>query len=97
MNEIRLFRLTSGEEILVTLLTENEHRTIVKDPVLLIPNKNQIGFMPYLSYCKIETLEIKEDHIMFNLIPTDDLKKQYEAMVHGPDKIKTPEILKILT
>jgi hypothetical protein len=79
------------------MLKENQARTSVRNPVLLIPNKNQIGFMPYLSYCEIETLEIKEEHIMFNLVPTDDLKKQYKDMVHGPDKIKTPEKLKILT
>jgi hypothetical protein len=79
------------------MLKENQARTTVRNPVLLIPNKNQIGFMPYLSYCEIETLEIKEDHIMFNLIPTDDLKRQYKDMIYGLDKIKTPEKLKILT
>ena len=99
MNEIRLIRLTSGEEILVTMLKENELRTTVKNPVLLIPNKTQIGFMPYLSYCEIETLEIKEDHIMFNLVPTNELKENYKNMVYGPDKnkIQTPKSLKILT
>ena len=99
MEEIKLLRLTSGEEILVTMLNENELRTTVKNPVLLIPNKSQIGFMPYLSYCEIEILEIKEDHIMFNLVPTDELKENYKRMVHGPDKkkIQTPKPLKILT
>jgi hypothetical protein len=55
--------------------------------------------MPYLSYCEIETLEIKEDHIMFNLVPTNELKENYKNMVHGPDKnkIQKPKPLKILT
>ena len=99
MEEIRLLRLTSGEEILVTMLNENELRTTVKDPVLLIPDRDKIGFMPYMSYCEIETMEIKEDHIMFNLIPTDELKENYKRMVHGPDKnkIQKPKPLKILT
>ena len=99
MEEIRLLRLTSGEEILVTMLTEKEHRTTVKNPVLLIPNKTQIGFMPYLSYCEIDELMIKEEHIMFNLVPTNELKENYKRMVHGPDKnkIQTPKPLKILT
>ena len=99
MNEIRLLRLTSGEEILVTMLNENELRTTVKDPVLLIPNKTQIGFMPYLSYCEIDELMIKEEHIMFNLVPTNELKENYKRMVHGPDKnkIQKPKPLKILT
>ena len=99
MNQIKLIRLTSGEEILCTILQENEVRKFVKDPVLLIPNEGQIGFMPYLSYCEIDKLMIKEEHIMFNLVPTDELKENYKNMVHGPDKnkIQKPKTLKILT
>ena len=99
MNEIRLIRLTSGEEILVTVFKETETICIVKDPILLIPNKDKIGFMPYLSYCEIDKLMIKEEHIMFNVRPSDELKENYKNMIHGPDKnkIQTPKPLKILT
>ena len=96
MNEIRLLRLTSGEEILVTMLNENELRTTVKDPVLLIPDRDKIGFISYMSYADIDIdgLKIKEEHIVFNLKPTDELIKQYKNMINGPNKIQT---LKILT
>ena len=99
MEEIRLIRLTSGEEILATMLKENQVRTFVKNPILLIPNRDKIGFMPYMSYAEIEELIIKEEHIMFNLVPTDELKENYKNMVHGPDKnkIQKPKTLKILT
>ena len=95
MNEkIRLIRLTSGEEILVTILKENEIRKFVKNPILLIPNREQIGFMPYMSYCEIDELMIKEEHIMFNVKPSDELTEQYKNMIDGPNPIQT---LKILT
>ena len=99
MEEIRLIRLTSGEEILVTVFKETETLCIVKDPILLIPNKDKIGFMPYLSYCEMDHMIIKDEHIMFNLVPTDELKENYKNMVHGPDKnkIQKPKTLKILT
>ena len=96
MNEIRLIRLTSGEEILVTILKENELRTTVKNPILLIPDRDKIGFISYMSYADIDIdgLQIKEEHIVFNLKPTDELIKQYKNMIDGSNKIQT---LKILT
>jgi len=95
MNEkIRLIRLTSGEEILVTILKENEVRKFVKNPILLIPNREKIGFIPYMSYCEIDELMIKEEHIMFNVKPSDELTEQYKNMIDGPNPIQT---LKILT
>ena len=97
MNEIRLIRLTSGEEILATMLKETEPRTFVKNPILLIPDRDKIGFVPYMSYAEIEELIIKEEHIMFNVQPTDELIEQYKNMVHGTTKVQTPAILKILT
>ena len=94
MNEIRLIRLTSGEEILVTILKENEVRKFVKNPILLIPDREKIGFIPYMSYCEIDELMIKEEHIMFNVKPSDELTEQYKNMIDGPNPIQT---LKILT
>jgi hypothetical protein len=92
--KIRLIRLTSGEEILVTILKENEVRKFIKDPVLLIPNEGQIGFMPYMSYCEIDELMIKEEHIMFNVQPTDKLIDNYNKMTA---KVVTPLKPKIVT
>ncbi len=96
MNKIKLIRLTSGEEILVCVVNESGLTLTVTDPVLLIPNKDQIGFIPYMSYCELDTMTIKKDHIMFNLMPTDDLKAQYKQMLQGTNRIQlneTPEIL----
>ena len=55
--------------------------------------------MPYMSYAEIEELIIKEEHIMFNVKPTNELTENYKNMVHGPDKnkIQKPKTLKILT
>ncbi len=96
MNKIKLIRLTSGEEILVCVVNESGLTLTVTDPVLLIPNKDKIGFIPYMSYCELDTMTIKKDHIMFNLMPTDDLKAQYKQMLQGTNRIQlneTPEIL----
>ena len=97
MSQIKLLRLTSGEEILVYVVNESGLTLTVTHPVLLIPNKDQIGFMPYMSYCEMDKMIIKKDHIMFNLVPTDDLKDQYKQMLHGENVIQLNETPKILT
>ena len=95
MNEIRLIRLTSGEEILVKILKENDISTTVENPILLIPNKDAIGFMPYMSYCDIDNgLGIRNEDIMFNLKPTDELIKNYNKMTSN---VVTPLKPKIVT
>jgi len=94
--EVRLIRLTSGEEILVKILKENDISTTVENPILFIPNKDKIGFMPYLSYSDIDIngLEIKEEHIMFNVRPTNELESNYIRMT---SVVATPLKPKIVT
>jgi len=96
MSQIKLLRLTSGEEILVYVVNESGLTLTVKDPVALIPTKDTIGFMPYLPYCELDTLVIKKEHILFNLKPTIELSTRYKSMLEGTNQIQlneTPEIL----
>jgi hypothetical protein len=93
MNEIKLIRLTSGEEILVSIVKKNKLKTTVKNPILLIPDPGahgKIGFVPYLPYCEMEELVIKEEHIMFIAQPEAQLEDNYKNMVDGTIKIQTP-------
>ena len=93
--EVRLIRLTSGEEILVKILKENDISTTVENPILLIPNKDAIGFMPYMSYCDIDNgLGIRNEDIMFNLKPTEELINNYNNMTSN---VVTPLKPKIVT
>ena len=94
MNEIRLIRLTSGEEILVKILKENDISTTVENPILLIPNKDAIGFMPYMSYCDIDNgLGIRNEDIMFNLKPTEELINNYNKMTSNVVTPLKPKIV----
>jgi hypothetical protein len=100
MNKIRLIRLTSGEEILVTIVKENDKRKFVKSPILLIPDPGahgKIGFVPYLPYCEIDELMIKEEHIMFVVEPEAQLEENYNSMVRGTIKLQVPPQQEIFT
>ena len=100
MNEIKLIRLTSGEEISVSIVKKNKLKTTVKNPILLIPDPGahgKIGFVPYLPYCEMEELVIKEEHIMFIAQPEAQLEDNYKNMVDGTIKIQTPPQQEIFT
>jgi len=100
MNDYKLIRLTSGEEILVEIKTRGKEITTVKDPVLLIPDpgaQGRITFVPYLSYCEIDELDIKEEHIMFIVEPEEGLKMKYQDMVDGKIKLAVPPQQEIFT
>ena len=96
MNEVRLVRITTGEELLCEIHEQTQLSMTVKDPVLLIPNADKIGFMPYMPYTEIGIfgLEIKQDHVMFNLQPTDEMIDSYNKMT---DRIVTPLKPRIVT
>jgi hypothetical protein len=90
MNQIRLIRLTSGEEVLCEKVNESGLTVTVKDLVALVPTQERLGFMPYMPYCEIDQLVIKKEHIMFDLTTTQELAAQHERMFSDTDII-TPE------
>jgi hypothetical protein len=90
MNEIRLVRLTSGEELLCKKTNESGLTITVTDAVALVPTEERLGFMPYLPYAEIEQLVIKKEHIMFDLIPTKELADKH-ILMHNNTNIVTPE------
>jgi|TARA_B110000908_G_C9879089_1_gene281809 hypothetical protein len=87
----RLIRLTSGEEILCGIGTQDEKTTTVFNPVLLIPEPGatgRIGFMPYLGYSDLKDgLIIKEEHVMFIVEPEEAMAKRYAGMIDGTIEI----------
>ena len=90
MNNIRLVRLTSGEEILCKKTNESGLTITVTDVVALVPTEERLGFMPYMPYCEIDQLVIKKEHIMFDLTPTKELSAQH-VLMHQDTNIVTPE------
>jgi len=100
MKDIKLIRLTSGEEILVGIKSTSESFTVVTNPVLLIPDQGsqgRIAFVPYLSYCEMDELLIKETHIMFVCVPEAGLKLKYTDMIEGKIKLVVPPQQEIFT
>jgi hypothetical protein len=76
---VKVFRLTSGEEILSRYEMTDSHVTL-KDPAILVPvGQGQIGLMPWMVYTKASKgIEIPLSFIAFTVDPLDELKTQYD-------------------
>jgi len=83
---IRLYRLTTGEDMIGTPITENENDTYqgIKKPFVLIPMQGQpgkpmqIGFHPYIPYTKDEVVNVKKANIVAETTPDDNMVAAYQ-------------------
>lgn len=85
---IKLFRLTSGEEV-VASAKEVDGGYNISDPALIVPTEKGIGLMdmmPYSSMGESETF-IKDDAILFVTEPIEGLLTKYKSLY---SKIITP-------
>ena len=78
-DNIKLVRLTSGEELIANVDDSDTNKPILKDAIIMIPaGEGKIGFMPWLPYTKAnDGLPIKHEDIMFIVEPLEELKKQF--------------------
>lgn len=78
---MKLIRLSSGEEVVGTVV-ENGDSITIKDGYSLIPaGEGKIGFMPFMAYTKAnEGIEIKNEFVMFIVEPVEQLQEQVRAM-----------------
>ena len=95
-SEIKILRLSTGEELITTVIkTENTstrgtlyHLT---DTAILIPTEaNQLGLAPFMAYSTAlqDGFTIAEKDIMFFVDPVNDLKTQYQNMF---SRVVTPD------
>jgi len=79
MSEVKIVRLTSGEELIAK--TEETKTTItLKKPAILIPaGKDQLAFGQWLPYADIKDgIEISKDYVVFVVAPMDEMAQQYD-------------------
>ena len=84
MSEVKILRLTSGEE-LIGKVTQSGNSYNIKKAYILIPmGQGQIGFAPYMPYTKAEDgIDIPDMHVMFALHPMIEMENQYTSAISG--------------
>ena len=82
---IKLLRLTSGEEIIAEVDTSDGNQVEIKDAIIMIPaGEGKIGFMPFKPYTKAKDgLTIRSKDIMFMVDPIDSLIDQFKSARSG--------------
>ena len=84
MKDIKLIRLTSGEE-LIAEVDENEKEVTITDAIIMIPaGEGKIGFMPFMPYTKADRgLTLKRENVMFMVDPVEELLNQFKQARSG--------------
>lgn len=81
---IKLYRLTTGEDVIGMFEDETHLFEHVKKPYVLIPMQGQpgqpmqIGFHPYLPYSKDEVIKLKKANIICDATPTENIVEAYQ-------------------
>lgn len=88
MSEIKIVRISTGEELICEVSGGPDHYTL-KDVAILIPTQqNSLGLAPFMAYSDApKGMSIPGNFVMFMVDPVEDLKAQYQTMF---GKIATP-------
>jgi|TARA_B110000495_G_scaffold72226_1_gene61762 hypothetical protein len=80
MSDIKLYRLTTGEEIVARYVGDYPDGHYVQNPIAMYAaEEGKIGFMPFMPYTDAaDGLEIKDTNIVFILNPIPEIIAQYE-------------------
>jgi hypothetical protein len=89
MANIKIVRLTTGEELICDLKVNNVDQVILKDVAILIPTQqNQLGLAPFMAYSDAKDgFHTTMASVMFIVEPVNELKNQYQQMF---SKVITP-------
>ena len=89
MSNIKIVRLTTGEELICDAKVNSTDQVILKDVAILIPTQqNQLGLAPFMAYSDAKDgFNTTMASIMFIVEPVSELKNQYQQMF---SKVITP-------
>jgi hypothetical protein len=92
MNDVKLIRMISGEEILAEVIEFANGVLTIKNPLVVIPRQDQIGFAPWATVISLDNPEIALDmrHVIYSVEPQPEVVQQYAKIFGGPDII-TPD------
>ena len=96
MIDVKLLRITTGEEVITELLSETEETITVQNGLVILPTNNGIGFAPWASVISKDKPEItiSKKHIVYIVETQEEVAKKYNEMFGS--KLITPNEKKII-
>ena len=96
MIDVKLLRITTGEEVVEELLSEAEDTITVQNGLVVLPTNTGVGFAPWATVISKEKpeLTISKEHIVYMAEVQDDVAQKYNEMFGS--KLVTPTPKKLI-
>ena len=84
MSEVKIMRLSTGEDIIGKVIDTNTEKTKLNKVFVIIPHQQgpgkpvQLMMTLYSPYSKIDDIEIKTQNIISIVDPKDEILKSYQ-------------------
>lgn len=89
VENLKLIRFLTGEEVIAELVSETNDTLTLKNPVRVVvvpgtdPNNPKVGFAPFASWSDDKVLTISRFHVTFTATPITDFVNNYNGMFGG--------------
>lgn len=90
VQNIKILRLSTGEEILGEVAEENSSSLKIKNPVRVIvvpskadPNNPSVAFAPFIQWSDDKVLTLNANHVITTATPITEFINQYNGMFGG--------------
>jgi hypothetical protein len=96
MIDVKLLRITTGEEVVAELLSETEETITVQNGLVVLPTNTGVGFAPWATVISKENPEItmSKRHVVYVAEVQEDVCKKYNEMFGS--KLITPDKKKLI-
>jgi hypothetical protein len=96
MINVKLLRITTGEEVIAELLSENDETITVQNGLVVLPSAQSVGFAPWATVISKENPEItmSKKHVVYIAEVQEDVSKKYNEMFGS--KLITPNSKKLV-
>jgi hypothetical protein len=96
MIDVKLLRITTGEEVVAELLSETEETITVQNGLVVLPTNTGVGFAPWATVISKEEPEItmSKRHVVYVAEVQEDVAKKYNEMFGS--KLITPDKKKLI-
>ncbi len=96
MIDVKLFRITTGEEVIAELVSETDNTVTVKNGLVVLPTNNGVGFAPWATVIDNDNPDIvlSKNHVVYIVPVQEDVAKKYNEMFGS--KLITPDKKKLV-
>lgn len=96
MIDVKLFRITTGEEVIAELVSETDDNVTLKNGLVVLPTNTGVGFAPWATVIDQDNPEItlSKKHVIYIVPVQEDVSKKYNEMFGS--KLITPDKKKLI-